>query len=41
MIELWQSIKELMPSNCGVGEDSESRMDCEEIKPVNHKGNQL
>ena len=26
--------------NCGVGEDSESPLDCREIKPVNTKGNQ-
>ena len=26
--------------NCGVGEDSESPLDCKEIKPVNPKGNQ-
>ena len=25
---------------CGVGEDSESLLDCKEIKPVNPKGNQ-
>ena len=25
--------------NCGVGEDSESPLDCKEIKPVNSKGN--
>ena len=26
--------------NYGVGEDSESHLDCKEIKPVNPKGNQ-
>ena len=26
--------------NCGVGEDSESPLDCKEIKPVNAEGNQ-
>ena len=26
--------------NCGVGEDSESPLDCKKIKPVNPKGNQ-
>ena len=26
--------------NCGVGEDSESPLDCKEIQPVNPKGNQ-
>ena len=26
--------------NCGVGEDSWDSMDCEEIQPVNSKGNQ-
>ena len=29
----------MIPSNCGVGEDSESPLDCKEIKPVNPKGN--
>ena len=33
--------KELMLSNCGVGEDSESPLDIREIKPVNPKGNHL
>ena len=32
-----QSAKELMLSNCGIGEDSQ---DCKEIKPINPKGNQ-
>ena len=31
---------ELMPSNCGPGEDSWESLDSKEIKPVNHKGNQ-
>ena len=35
------SVKELMLSNCGAGEDSlESPLDSKEIKPVNPKGNQ-
>ena len=34
------STKELMLSNCGAGEDSESPLDCKEIKPVNPKENQ-
>ena len=29
----------MMLLNCGVGEDSESPLDCKEIKPVNSKGN--
>ena len=29
-----------MLMNCGVGEDSESPLDCKKIKPVNAKGNQ-
>ena len=29
-----------MPSNCAVEEDSESPLDCKEIKPVNPKGKQ-
>ena len=29
-----------MLSNCGAGGDSESPLDCKEIKPVNPKGNQ-
>ena len=31
------STEELMLFNCGVGEDSESPLDCKEIKPVNRK----
>ena len=34
------STKGLMVLNCGVGEDSESPLDCKDIKPVNPKGNQ-
>ena len=34
------SAKELMPFNCGVGEDSESPLDCKEIQPVHSKGDQ-
>ena len=34
------SAKELMPFNCGVGEDSESPLDCKEIQPVHPKGDQ-
>ena len=29
-----------MLSNCSVGEDTESPLDCKEIKPVHPKGNQ-
>ena len=32
------SAEELMPSNYGAGEASESPLDCKEIKPVNPKG---
>ena len=32
--------KELMPSNCGIGEDSWESLGCKETKPVNPKGNQ-
>ena len=32
--------KELMLLNCGVGEDSESLLDCKEIQPVHPKGDQ-
>ena len=35
-----QSTKELMLLNCGAGQDSESPLDCKEIKPVSLKGNQ-
>ena len=34
------SIEELILLSCGIGEDFESSLDCEEIKPVNPKGNQ-
>ena len=30
-------MEELMPLNCAVEEDSESPLDCKEIKPVNTK----
>ena len=32
--------QELMPLNCGAGEDSKSPLDSKEIKPVNLKGDQ-
>ena len=34
------SARKLMLLNCGAGEDSQSLLDCKEIKPVNPKGNQ-
>ena len=34
------SIEELMLLSCGVGEDSESPLDCKEIQPVHPKGDQ-
>ena len=34
------STEELMLLNCGVGEDSESPLDCKEIQPVHTKGDQ-
>ena len=34
------SAEELMLLNCGVGEDSESPLDCKEIQSVHPKGNQ-
>ena len=34
------SAEELMLSNCGAREDSESPLDSKEIKPVNPKENQ-
>ena len=34
------STEELMILNCGVGEDSESPLDCKEIQPVHPKGDQ-
>ena len=34
------SAEELMLLNCGVGEDSESPLDCKEIQPVHPKGDQ-
>ena len=40
--ESWTMNKaeELMLLNCGVGEDSESPLDCKEIQPVHSKGDQ-
>ena len=35
------STEELMLSNCGAEDDSESPLDCKEFKPVIPKGNQL
>ena len=39
---LWRmlSAKELMPLNCGVGEDSWESLDCKEIQPVHSEGDQ-
>ena len=34
------STEELMVLNCGVGEDSESPLDCKEIQPIHPKGDQ-
>ena len=34
------STEELMLLNCGVGEDSESPLDCKEIQPVHPKADQ-
>ena len=34
------STEEMMPLNCGIGEDSWESLDCKEIKPVNPKGDQ-
>ena len=34
------SAEKLMLLNCGVGEDSESPLDCKEIQSVNPQGNQ-
>ena len=41
-VGLWRklSTKELMLLNCGVGEDSESPLDCNESQPVHSKGDQ-
>ena len=33
-------VRELMRLNCGVGEDSESPLDCKEIQPVHSEGAQ-
>ena len=34
------STKELLLLNCGVGEESQSLLDCKEIEPVHPKGDQ-
>ena len=34
------SAEELMLLNCGVGEDSESPLDCRDIQPIHPKGDQ-
>ena len=34
------SVEELMLLNCGVGEDSESPLDCKEIQQIHPKGDQ-
>ena len=41
-VVLWRKLRveELIFLNCGVGEDSESPLDCKEFQPVNPKGNQ-
>ena len=41
-VGLWRklSAEELMFLNCGAGESFENPLDCKEIKPVYHKGNQ-
>ena len=41
-VGLWRrlSTKELMLLNCGVGEDSESPLNCKEIQPVHSEGDQ-
>ena len=41
-VGLWRklSTEELMLLICGVGEDSESPLDCKEMQPVHPKGNQ-
>ena len=46
-IQMWElnhkegwSMKELILSNYGAGEDSWESLDCKEIKPINPKGNQ-
>ena len=41
-VGLWRklSTEELMPLNCGVGEDSWESLDCKEIQPVHSKGDQ-
>ena len=41
-VGLWRKLsgKELMLLNCGVGEDSESTLDCKEVQPVHPKVDQ-
>ena len=41
-VGLWRklSTEELMLLNCGIGEDTESPLDCKEIQPVHSKGEQ-
>ena len=41
-VGLWRklSTEELMLLNCGVGEESQSLLDCKEIEPVHPKGDQ-
>ena len=41
-VGLWRKLssKELMLLHCGVGEDSWESLDCKEIQPVHHKGDQ-
>ena len=39
-LQIKLSAEELMLLNCGVGEDSESPLDCKEIQPVHSKGDQ-
>ena len=41
-VGLWRklSAEELMLLNCGVGEDSESPLDCKEIQPIHSEGDQ-
>ena len=34
------SMKELILLNCGIGEVSESPLDCKEVQPVHSKGDQ-
>ena len=41
-VRLWRklSAEELMPLNCGVGEDFWESLDCKEIQPIHSKGDQ-